>query len=392
MSNIDVNILLRYMVKQSSNEECSLVDGWLNESEVNREEFNMIKRIYFSSREIYAFNNIEEDKSWKRLKLKTIDKKKNLRIKIFYGVAAVLIPFIIVLGFLKIDNTESLQPQEYSFNENLTYAKLSDGTTFNLLDKKHQEIKHPELGTICKDSTNLLAINHAAKEKVSNEQVTIVTPKGEQYDFVLPDGSKVILNSMSKLSYPVAFNDDIREVSLEGEAFLDVSKDSSRPFIVKTKYTKVKVLGTNFNVRAYANEKYNEITLVEGSVRISNDKDETVLVPGNQAVCSHSDKINVNNVDVNIYTSWTHGVFEFNKMDLQKITNSLERWYNVEFCFADKTVVNKRFTGAFKKGTSIEAILEFIGETTNVKFIKKKNIVYVVKKESENDATFSDCN
>jgi len=378
MNDIDLNILLKYISKQANCNEIDLVNAWLKKSEVNQEEFLMLKKLHLSHKEVVAINSIKEEKSWERLKLRTIDKKKKFRLRTFYKVAAVLLPFIIVFGLLQNENTDVVTVQEVPFNKNLTYLIFPDGTTHNLLNHKCQELSHPKYGTIYKDSTNLFAFNSSAQEK--KEQFTIVTPFGEEYDFFLPDGSKVILNSKSKLSYPIHFKDHIREIALTGEAFFKVRKDKQRPFIVKTQFAQVKVLGTSFNVNAYENDEYNEITLVEGHVKVSNSSNETSLIPGKQAICSRKNIISVRDVDVDIYTSWTRGIFEFNKMSLKKITTLLQRWYNVEFSFVDNTIENKKFTGAFKKGTPIESILNFIEETTNVKFIKENNLVYVVKK------------
>ncbi|WP_461637274.1 FecR family protein [Labilibaculum euxinus] len=378
MNGIDINILLKYISKQADISEIEFINEWLEKSEANRDEFLVLKKIHLSYKEVSAIDAIEEGKSWERLKLRTIDKKKKLRVRIFYQVAAVLLPFLIVIGLLKNKNIET--SQEYLFNKNLTYIVFPDGTTHNLLNHKYQEFCHPKYGTIYKDSTNLLAINSSVGEKEANEQFAIVTPLGAEYDFFLSDGSKVILNSMSKISYPINFKNDIREISLTGEAFLEVSKDKKRPFIVEMQFAQVKVLGTSFNISAYESDEYNEITLVEGHVKVNNGSNESFLIPGKQAICSCRDVISVRDVDVNIYTSWTRGIFEFNKMSLKKITTSLERWYNIKFNFTDNAIENKKFTGAFKKGTPIESILNFIEETTNVKFIKKNDLVYVVEK------------
>ena len=380
MNDIDINILLKYISKQADRNEIELVNAWLEKSEANRDEFLMLKKIHLSHKEVAAINSIKEEESWERLKLRTIDKKKKFRLRTFYKVAAVLLPFLIVIGLLRNKNTDVVTSQEHPFNKNLTYIIFPDGTTHNLLNHKYQEFDYSKYGTIYKDSTNLLVINSSAKEKEGTDQFTIVTPLGGDYDFFLPDGSKVILNSLSKLSYPIRFTNNIRKISLTGEAFFEVSKDKKKPFIVETQFAQVKVLGTSFNVNAYESDEYNEVTLVEGHVKVNNSSNETFLIPGKQAICSRKNIILVRDVDVNIYTSWTRGIFEFNKMSLKKITTSLERWYNIKFSFADSTIENKKFTGAFKKGTSIESILNFIEETTNVKFIEKNNLVYVVEK------------
>jgi ferric-dicitrate binding protein FerR (iron transport regulator) len=164
---------------------------------------------------------------------------------------------------------------------------------------------------------------------------TISTPRGGQYQLVLPDDTKVWLNATSALKFPVAFTGNNRTVELTGEAYFEVAKNPARPFIVKVKEVEVKVLGTHFNVMAYSEEDAIKTTLLEGSVKVSTQQPgkegSAMLKPGEQVSVSQSSKLSQPiPVQTEEVVSWKNGKFHFNNADIKVIMRQIARWYDVE--------------------------------------------------------------
>ncbi len=255
---------------------------------------------------------------------------------------------------------------------------LSSGEKIQLGESENKIIKEKNSTNINIDSTN--SIKYDSKETQTEELVynTVIVPKSGEYSLVLSDGSKVWLNSETTIKYPVKFIGKTREVFLSGEAYFDVQKDASRPFIVHNKRADVKVLGTSFNVMSYEDEEKAEITLVSGKVEVLKGKEAKRIMPGEQAkIGNEIEGIKVNKVDTRYYTSWREGVFYFDNANLYDLTRKLSRWYNVEFFFEDNSLKELRFSGAVTKYRSIDYLLDLIEKTNNVDFRIKGDAIWI---------------
>ncbi len=192
---------------------------------------------------------------------------------------------------------------------------------------------------------------------------TILTPRGGTYQVVLSDGSKVWLNSESSIKFPTCFIGTERHVELQGEAYFEVAKDASKPFIVKVDKQSVRVLGTTFNVNSYINEKVITTTLVEGAVKVSNNTNHLVLKAGQQAIAAADNKFLLKTVDVNEFLAWRNGMFSFNKANLETVMRQFERWYDIEVEF-EANAPEISFTGKIYRNLNLnEALnnLSFLG-------------------------------
>ena len=212
-----------------------------------------------------------------------------------------------------------------------------------------------------------------------NKNNIIQVPRGGEYELILPDGTHVWLNSDSELSFPLQFDSTKREVSLSGEAYFDVTKDPQKPFTVKlTGGIEVKVLGTQFNVQAYPDEKTIETTLCEGSVNVSDGTKETTLTPSLQAVYSKTDKsITTRKVDIRLYTSWKKGLFVFENKPLEEIMTTLSRWYNINVFYTNQTVKTYHFTGDLERYGDFRKALGMIEKATSIRFVINGNNIMV---------------
>ena len=189
---------------------------------------------------------------------------------------------------------------------------------------------------------------------------TISCAYGDKSSIVLPDSSHVWLNSGSKLTFSSNFRHG-RKVTLEGEAFFDVTKDKSHPFHVKTVDIEVEVLGTKFNLKAYPEENSVSTTLVEGSVKISSGYQNEMIKPDQKMVFDkESKRMTVHELtNTLLETDWKDGRFAFRNETLAELKPKLERWFDVDIVFGDEQVKNRRFTGVLGRESILEAVSYF---------------------------------
>jgi hypothetical protein len=202
---------------------------------------------------------------------------------------------------------------------------------------------------------------------------TMTTPKGRQYQLILPDGSIVWLNAASSITYPTAFIGNNRTVSITGEAYFEVAKNKSKPFYVKLNDMEVEVLGTRFNINAYKEEDAIRTTLLAGSVKVIQipldkggsreatgglDAHAAILNPGEQATLLQNATFNIqHNINTDQVMAWKNGMFNFNKLSLQEVLRQLSRWYDVEVVY-EGTIPPKKFGGEIQRDLNLSEVLE----------------------------------
>lgn len=200
---------------------------------------------------------------------------------------------------------------------------------------------------------------------------------------VLTDGTKVWVNADSRLKFPVRFREDHREVYLlSGEAYFEVERDESKPFLVHTSRGCVKVLGTEFNVRDYPEEHRVVTTLVNGSVQFTGkDKKKVVLEPGFQVVAdSLTGTWDVREVNLKEYVGWRNGLYVFSHLTLEELMRVIERNYDVTVFFANEECKRLVFSGDLQKYETVEHFLRFIETGGDVRFVVKERTITVYKK------------
>ena len=205
----------------------------------------------------------------------------------------------------------------------------------------------------------------------------VKTNPGMMISLTLPDGTLVYLNSESTLSYPSRFDNDTRNVTLQGEAYFEVNK-TGHPFTVSTQGMQIEVLGTTFNISAYPGEEY-QATLVSGSVKVDTGEGQSlVLKPSQQAsLIPGSGNIQVRTVDTAFYTSWVKGKINFKDQRLEDIMRILSRWYNIEVDYSDEALKNLRFGCYVNRYEEIAPFLELLEATENIHVkINGKTIIF----------------
>lgn len=211
---------------------------------------------------------------------------------------------------------------------------------------------------------------------------------GQTSHLFLFDGTEVWLNSGTKFRYPNKFNQNERNVYVEGEAFFKVKPNKKLPFKVKTGKLEVEVLGTSFNVSAYPTEDKQSIFLVEGSVQINNVEGNKIgqITPGQMAVKNEGDPvIHVQNADPYYYTSWKNGKIIFNAEKLSEIAEKMERWYNVEIRFSKESLKDYELTGTILRNKPIDQTIMALEQSAEIRFqyevrANEKNLITIMSR------------
>lgn len=329
---------------------------------------------------------IDKEKAWNKIAGEAHrERSARFVIRQWMKYAAVLIPLLLALGFFytqMIQQTEETVVHS-SIMETMRQEKamliLETGEELILDGSTVGQIIEREGVSIHKESRERISYAYASVSAMHS----LVVPRGGEYQLVLPDGSLAYINSGSRLDFPTRFDGETREVILSGEAFFEVIPDPGKPFIVKSPDLQITVTGTSFNVYNYPGDVA-EATLVKGSVMVSSGSyDIASLKPGQQAsIEAGADRMDIRDVDTDLYTSWVHGLFRFKDMRLRDLSRRMERWYDVEIVFADESAGERRLTGAMEKEKAFESLVWLIEKSTNVSFqVSEDNHVVIALNE-----------
>lgn len=297
---------------------------------------------------------------------------KGFPFRKYITVAAALITFAFI-GYYLYKSYNPVTEQEQQLTSiygddvapggNWATITLSDGTVI-ALDENQSGIVASGTELSYADGEKLL---DAGKDV---QFMTMATPRGGQYQITLPDGTKVWLNAASSLRYPDRFNSNERRVALEGEAYFEVARDESHPFIVESNGQSIEVLGTGFNVNAYGDEPQLLTTLAHGSIRIytADESKSIILKPGEQAAVAGKN-IKVKQVQVDEYTAWRNGKISLSQADLSGIIRQIERWYDVKFDI-EYLPPSEAMFGVLKRDVQLSELLQALELHYNVKFTR----------------------
>ncbi|MBC8004601.1 MAG: DUF4974 domain-containing protein [Verrucomicrobia bacterium] len=370
--NIDFEIIWKKIHNQTSEEEDILLEKWLNERSSHRKYYQDAVR-YYSEGSLLANSPEELKKALHTIyrKLRLHSNTKNIQIGILTGIAASILLFI-SLQYFTTEDTNSLVVKQYVQSIEPGGCKavliLDDGTQHDLTSGENTSIDADGIQIVNKD--NQLQYIDIEGQTSDIQYNTLKIPRGGEYFLILSDGTKVWLNSETTLRFPVHFAKDIRSVELTGEAFFEVSKDANTPFVVSSGNQRVKVLGTQFNVSSYPDDRSIYTTLVEGSVEVSlkNKINEKITLKPNEQSLVSDTEFEKMEVDVNLYVAWKAGRFMFRDQPLEVIMKTLSKWYDVQFVFNEEKCKDIRFTGNLDRTSDFNSILKKIERTNEVKF------------------------
>lgn len=304
-------------------------------------------------------------------------KTRSKRFSMWPGIAAAAV-ILIAFGTALYISTglDRQQPNDLTVaadiapGGNNAILTLANGRKIMLNDVAEGEIsKQPGISVSKSDNGELIYTVIDDQEKSAESTTnTIATPKGGQYTVILSDGTKVMLNSASSLTFPSSFKSKDRRVELNGEAYFEVAENKHKPFKVGSGMQTVEVLGTHFNVNAYADEQTIRTTLLEGAVKVFTAKGSALIEPGEQAVAS---RLTMNatvrrNVNTAKEISWINDVFAFEGDDLKAVMRQIARWYDVDIVY-DGPLNEEKYFGEISRNSKLSEVFKIL-ELNNVQF------------------------
>ncbi len=194
---------------------------------------------------------------------------------------------------------------------------------------------------------------------------TIATPRGGQYQIILPDGTKVWLDAASSLRFPTAFTTATREVQLTGEAYFEVRASAEKPFIVKAKNTTTQVLGTDINIMAYDEEGPVKTTLIQGAVKLGEGAGKQ-LAPGEQGVFGAGGVVDIKSVNIKAVTAWKDGYYFFERTPVQNVMRQIARWYDVDIVYSGGPPADE-IVGRIPRAADVREVLHIM-ELIGIRF------------------------
>ena len=364
-------LIARYLSDEIGEEEQAELTRWRDESPENERLFQEICKEENIKQNMQKRQTFHAEDGWEGVQRKIQRHRFRHRILNICKYAAIFI-FPVAIATVAIYKSGN-EPQPLSQVEEQIVPGgkkavliLDNGEAIDLKSTSGVELKEKD-GTVIQVDSTVLNYQQAparTSEKLAYNKVNV--PRGGEYQLMLSDGSKVQLNSMSSIRFPVQFAQDCRLVELEGEAYFEVSK-TGQPFIVQTKGMKIEVLGTTFNISAYANEEY-QTTLVSGSVKVQTENGSNrILKPSEQAcITPGSNQINVRNVDTAFYTSWIYGKINFKDQRLDDIMKTLARWYDMDVVYENEATKELRFGCYVNRYNEITPLVKLLEQTGRV--------------------------
>jgi transmembrane sensor len=355
-------LIKKYLAGTCTPEEWAQVEDWYN-------------RVYDMHGEDYQRPDLDRIK--KQLDRRVLWRSRRKISLTRYVTAAAILMFLsfgIVWHFQSLDTTPQTElTSRYGDDvlpgRNRATITLADGRVIDLDSATNGLLAQEQGASITKDENGLITYEAqsdglGARAAAFN---TIATPRGGQYRITLPDGTKVWLNAESSLKYPTNFTSGERKVTLEGEAYFEVAPNAKQPFLVQSGSQQVTVLGTQFNVYAYANERTEVTTLVEGTVSVRNAASgKELTIKPNQQVTNNGSDLSMQTVDVQDYTAWKDNYFQFSGTELSDAIRQLERWYDLEVDYA--TIPEGKLYARINRDRKLSTILFTIEKTSGIKF------------------------
>ncbi len=389
MENLEKGIeVSRLIVKDLqgciSPEEKVMLDKWLEESSENREIYHRVQGRVNREERQRIIRKLNKRAAWERVDRNTKKYRHPILRRCMKYAATIVLPlFMVGVGFYLIRDKEEIHPvaEMVKISPGVTKAELilADGHKVVLGTETIDSLVSEEGVNIVKDGNGVSYLGN--KEEGDLAYNIMRVPRGGEFKVRLQDGTLVYMNSETELKYPVRFVGKERRVYLSGEAYFEVQRDTTKPFIVVMNGNEVRVLGTEFNVRSYEDEKCQFTTLVAGKVLLTTHDHRCIeLLPNEQGIVDPQGDIRKEQVDVALYTAWKDGNFVFRKQSLEHIMEIVERWYDLKVTFEDEWCKQVSFSGNVERYDDFSKLAEMLEATGSVKFRIKNNEIYVTKR------------
>lgn len=347
-------------------------------------------RLLFKTLRNETFSPDEKDALWNQVG-ETISQRKQRSFNIFWIAAAASVTLLLLtgVGYLVFYKDTARTMQEFAARG----ANGPDETQLILGDKRVISLRNENSSVEYKDGGALIQVDSSSTidQQVAGDQQfnTLVVPYGKRSVLTLADGTRIWLNSGSKLVYPSHFDKGLREVYLEGQAYFSVTHAEDAPFYVHTKDMEVKVLGTEFDVSAYDDDPYTATVLTKGSVELTTQRQtlfgskKTQITPGTRAVFEQDQAVlQTQQVDVQQYISWKDGYLALNVAPLSEIIKKLSRYYRVDIELKQPKLAGVKFGGDLILQDDVRDVLKVLALTTGLNYKQQPNERRYVLEES----------
>lgn len=377
-------LIFRRFTDTLTEQENVELEEWLASGEQNARLMEEICRRNFLSEKQMQEQLYHSEDAFRKVQLKYHHHK---RFRVLYrSIAAVLVLTLgiaIAIQFPR-QTTQLATVPVHNLSAGVSKATLTfaSGQRMELGQKIPDTIVLQE-GVRLNVSGKEIEYNREEKKSADGFNVLEVPRKGE-FKLILSDGTKVWINSASRLKFPVCFSGNERRVLLEGEAYFEVSKNPALPFVVDMGKVTIQVLGTSFNARAYREESNIYATLTEGSILLADGQQRLVLHPDEQGIADlNQGQLFKQEVDSRLYTAWKDGRFTFQEQSLEEMMNTLSRWYDIQVFFENDSVRNTTFTGNLKRYDSFNKIIELLEMTGIAHFRIYENTIFISEIKNE---------
>ena len=373
----------------ANDEEQRTLREWLSVSTRNKKIYDEFKDGKRLEQKIVESQQINWKNDYQHFITKRQRTRKNRRMKTIIRYAAILTLPIVAAGIFLLQKndrqtivsiSEVIKPGEHK-----AVLITGGGERITLSDSTLSPIQEQN-GMIVNVMNNKVFYTLPEDSLCTQESPifnTLQIPRGGEYFLTLADGTEVWLNAETEIRYPVQFTGNKRVVYLDGEAYFTVAPDKKKPFTVVSTHASVSVLGTQFNFRAYPDERDVQTTLVSGSVIMQSEKykQQVKLVPGEQGVLEKR-SANLTKLEVNtyLYTAWKDGRFAFRDARLEDLFNILARWYDLSVFYQSPEAKDIRFTGDLNKTDDFKSILKIIEQNERVIFTVNQRTVFIQAK------------
>lgn len=362
-------LLLKYLRKELSSKEERLFLESVASDQQKQELLNYYKDGSGFKQRLDYMDSLDIESAWTKVLEKSGHRERGRHGGWRWLQYAAILTCILAAGFLLYNYNHDegiIRNNTYGFSNDILPGKdqavllLSDGRAVHL-DESDRYVN--ENGRVVSASGNGQLVYLETAKESHGRYNEIRVPSSGQYKLVLSDGTKVWINSSSVLKFPVSFEKE-RRVTLEGEAFFEIAKDSKHPFYIEVGKRTIQVLGTRFNVSAYGEEVMT--TLVDGSVKVSDLRTEKMLEPGQQAVCNPAGII-IRPAHVRESTAWKDGYFVFDQENITVIMDQIARWYNVTIHY-EGSMRQDLYSGSVPRSSTLGGVLQMLMDVSNLRF------------------------
>jgi transmembrane sensor len=386
------NIFQKYLNQSCSPEEMQQLLDYFGTTQTDAESLEQLVEKVLLSQDVEVADIETQsrlDAGFQQILAKRVLKAKPaMRLKMLYSKWAVAATLFVAVGaglfyFTKSDIPANVVANQITLKPGTEKARLTlaDGTVIDLEQAVNGKLNSKDGVAVIKTDDGKLVydVKNMGNANGPVSYNTLVTPRGGQYDVILPDGSVIWLNAASSLRFPTRFVGAERRVELSGEGYFEIKKNAKQPFVVVSGGQEVTVLGTHFNINAYQENNIIKTTLLEGAVKVSKGAQSCLLAPGQESSLDNLDNSFsiAKNVDVNVAVAWKNGRFSFDATNIKEVMQQIARWYDVEVLYKGD-FSNVELTGEIPRGADANRVLNLLKGTKQVDFIINGRSITVI--------------